>query len=259
MEIHEYRISYGAFVTKEKLLAEYFNHSESPHKVIVSAPVKEVLNIVVGVNDQLYRNNSSAHSIITAASCTTNCLAPIVKVLHRSIGIIHGSITTIHNITNTQAVVDIALKGDKDLRRTRAAGESLIPTTTGSAKAIADIFPELSGKLNGMAIRVPLLNSSITDCVFEMKRAVTREEINELFKTSSLTDLKGILGIEYTPLVSVDFKDDPRSSIIDAPSTMVIDSTQVKVIAWYDNEIGYAMRVADLAAIVATSSTNAQK
>ena len=187
----------------------------------------------MGVNDHLYEPDQ--HHLLTAASCTTNCLAPVVKVIHEGIGIRHGVITTIHDITNTQTVVDAP---HKDLRRARASSLSLIPTTTGSATAIALIYPELKGKLNGIAVRVPLLNASLTDCVFEVARPTTVEEVNALLKAAAEGPLKGILGYEERPLVSVDFKDDPRSAIIDALSTMVVDGTSVKILAWYDNEIG---------------------
>jgi glyceraldehyde 3-phosphate dehydrogenase len=188
--------------------------------------------------------------LLSAASCTTNCLAPVVKVMHEKVGIVHGCMTTIHDITNTQTIVD---KGHKDLRRARACGQSLIPTTTGSAKAITKIFPELTGKLNGHAVRVPLLNASLTDFVFEAARPVTAEEINGYFKDAAAGELKGILGYEERPLVSVDYVNDPRSSIVDALSTMVIDDTQVKIYAWYDNEWGYVNRMMDLACKVARS------
>jgi glyceraldehyde 3-phosphate dehydrogenase len=187
---------------------------------------------------------------LTAASCTTNCLAPVVKVIHEGIGIQHGQITTLHDMTNTQTVVD---SPHKDLRRARAASLSLIPTTTGSAAAIGLIFPELEGKLNGLAVRVPLLNASLTDCVFEVTRPTTVEEVNGLLETAAAGPLAGILGYERRPLVSVDFKDDPRSAIVDAPSTMVTDGTQVKILAWYDNEWGYANRLVELARTVALS------
>jgi glyceraldehyde 3-phosphate dehydrogenase len=227
------------------LLAPYF--ARGVKKVIVAAPVKEeALNIVMGVNDHLYQPDK--HHLLTAASCTTNCLAPVVKVIHEGLGIAHGAITTIHDATNTQVVVDTA---HKDLRRARATGVSLIPTTTGSATAIALIYPELKGKLNGMAVRVPLLNASLTDCVFEVKRATTAEEVNRLLKTAAEGPLKGILGYEERPLVSVDYKGDPRSGIIDALSTMVVDGTCVKVLAWYDNEWGYVNRMVELARKVA--------
>jgi glyceraldehyde 3-phosphate dehydrogenase len=218
-------------------------------KVIVAAPVKEgALNIVVGINDHLYR--PTEHHIVTAASCTTNCLAPVVKVIHEGLGIRHGVITTIHDITNTQTVVDAP---HKDLRRARASSLSLIPTTTGSAMAISLIYPELKGKLNGIAVRVPLLNASLTDCVFEVSRPTTVAEVNAMLKAAADGPLRGILGYEERPLVSVDFKDDPRSSIIDAPSTMVVDGTSVKILAWYDNEIGYVHRMMELARKVAAS------
>jgi glyceraldehyde 3-phosphate dehydrogenase len=214
-------------------------------KVIVAAPVKEreALNIVVGVNDHLY--DPAQHWLLTAASCTTNCLAPVVKVIHEAIGIKHGVITTVHDITNTQVVVDAP---HKDLRRARASSLSLIPTSTGSATAIGLIYPELLGKLSGIAVRVPLLNASLTDCVFEVQRPTTVDEVNAAFKRAAdRSPLRGILGCEERPLVSVDFKDDTRSAIVDALSTMVVDQTCVKVLAWYDNEIGYVNRMVELA------------
>ena len=228
------------------LLAPYFAQVK---KVIVAAPVKEeALNVVMGVNDHLY--DPDKHHLLTAASCTTNCLAPVVKVIHEGIGIRHGVITTIHDITNTQTVVDAP---HKDLRRARASSLSLIPTSTGSATAISLIYPELKGKLNGIAVRVPLLNASLTDCVFEVARSTTVEEVNALLEAAADGPLKGILGYEQRPLVSVDFKDDPRSAIIAAPSTMVVDQTSVKILAWYDNEIGYVNRMMELARKVAQS------
>ncbi|MBU0653572.1 MAG: ArsJ-associated glyceraldehyde-3-phosphate dehydrogenase [Gammaproteobacteria bacterium] len=229
----------GKFRKVEQLQA-YFD--QGVKKVIVAAPVEGALNIVYGVNDDWYKPDE--HHLITAASCTTNCLAPVVKVMHEKVGIKHGCMTTLHNITNTQTIID---KGHKDLRRARACGESMIPTTTGSAKAISKIFPELQGKLNGHAVRIPLLNASLTDFVFEAAREVTAEELNGYFKEASETYLKGILGYEERPLVSVDYKGNPLSSIIDAPSTMVIDGTQVKIYAWYDNEWGYMNRMMELA------------
>ena len=234
----------GKMKTKALLLA-YFD--QGVKRVVVTAPVKEegVLNVVMGVNHHLY--DKSQHSIVTAASCTTNCLAPVVKVVHENIGIVHGSMTTIHDITNTQTILDAP---HKDLRRARACGMSLIPTTTGSATAITHIFPELKGKLNGHAVRVPLANASITDCVFEVSRATSAEEINSLMKAAAENELKGILGYEERPLVSIDYKTDPRSSIIDALSTMVVNGTQVKIYAWYDNEWGYASRTAELVRLV---------
>ncbi|MCW8834151.1 MAG: ArsJ-associated glyceraldehyde-3-phosphate dehydrogenase, partial [Colwellia sp.] len=226
----------GVMRDKAKLQA-YFD--QGVKKVLVTAPMKltdedtDIVNIVMGVNHHLYE--ADLHSIITAASCTTNCLAPVVKVLQDNIGIKHGSMTTIHDITNTQTILDAP---HKDLRRARACGQSLIPTTTGSAKAITDIFPELKGKLNGHAVRVPLANASITDCVFEMNRAITISEINQLMATASVGELKDILGYEERPLVSVDYKTDARSVIVDALSTMVVNDTQLKMYLWYDNEWG---------------------
>lgn len=236
----------GKFRTPDALSA-YFDAGVK--KVIVAAPVKgDALNIVMGVNDHLY--NPQRHHLLTAASCTTNCLAPVVKVIHEGIGIIHGMITTIHDMTNTQSIHDTP---HKDLRRARASSLSLIPTTTGSATAIGLIFPELLGRLDGVAIRVPLLNASLTDCVFEVQRPTSVEEVNQLLKAAASGPLTGILGYEERPLVSVDYKDDPRSSIVDAPSTMVTNGTQVKILAWYDNEWGYANRYAELARKVARS------
>ncbi|MCG9747965.1 ArsJ-associated glyceraldehyde-3-phosphate dehydrogenase [Shewanella sp. Isolate8] len=233
-------------VMKSKALLQAYL-DQGVKRVVVTAPVKEegVLNIVMGVNHQLY--DKDKYPIVTAASCTTNCLAPVVKVLHEQIGIKHGSMTTIHDITNTQTILDAP---HKDLRRARACGQSLIPTTTGSATAITHIFPELKGKLNGHAVRVPLANASITDCVFEMQRPVTEQEVNALFKAAAEGELKDILGYEERPLVSVDYKTDPRSSIVDALSTMVINDTQLKLYVWYDNEWGYANRTAELARMV---------
>ncbi|MES2822557.1 MAG: ArsJ-associated glyceraldehyde-3-phosphate dehydrogenase [Pseudomonadota bacterium] len=216
-------------------------------RVVVSAPVKETgaLNVVMGVNQHLF--NPAVHRIVTAASCTTNCIAPVVKVIHEKIGIRHGSITTIHNLTNTQSILD---QPHKDLRRARSSGANLIPTTTGSATAIAEIFPELRGRLNGHAVRVPLANASLTDCVFEVERGTSVAEVNALLKAASENELKNILGYEERPLVSVDYCGDPRSSIIDALSTMVINGTQVKIYAWYDNEWGYSNRTVELAKLV---------
>ncbi|MEZ9197396.1 ArsJ-associated glyceraldehyde-3-phosphate dehydrogenase [Shewanella sp. 10N.286.54.B9] len=234
----------GVMKTKA-LLQAYLD--QGVKRVVVTAPVKEegVLNIVMGVNHQLY--NKDIHPIVTAASCTTNCLAPVVKVIHEKIGIKHGSMTTIHDITNTQTILDAP---HKDLRRARACGLSLIPTTTGSATAITHIFPELKGKLNGHAVRIPLANASLTDCVFEVERDTTEAEVNALLQQAAQGELKDILGFEERPLVSVDYKTDPRSSIIDAPSTMVVNGTQVKLYVWYDNEWGYANRTAELAIMV---------
>ena len=234
----------GKFLKQEQLQA-YLDRGAK--RVIVAAPVKDgsALNIVVGVNDALYE--PSKHKLLTAASCTTNCLAPVVKVVHEAIGIRHGQITTIHDPTNTNVVVDAP---HKDLRRARSALLSLQPTTTGSATAIALIYPELKGKLNGHAVRAPVLNASLTDCVFEVARRTSAEEVNALFKVAAEKELAGILGFETRPLVSADFNNDPRSSIVDAASTMVTDDTLLKVYAWYDNEVGYACRMVDLANIV---------
>ena len=234
----------GKFLKREQLQA-YFDRGAK--RVIVAAPVKDgsALNIVVGVNDGLYE--PSKHRLLTAASCTTNCLAPVVKVIHEKIGIRHGQITTIHDPTNTNVVVDAP---HKDLRRARSAMLSLQPTTTGSATAIALIYPELKGKLNGHAVRAPVLNASLTDCVFEVARKTTAEEVNVLFKAAADGELAGVLGFETRPLVSADFNNDSRSSIVDAASTMVTDETLLKVYAWYDNEVGYACRMVDLANIV---------
>ncbi|MFL1404527.1 ArsJ-associated glyceraldehyde-3-phosphate dehydrogenase [Marinobacter sp. M1N3S26] len=232
--------SSGAMKTLDKLQA-YLDQGVG--RVVVSAPVKEkgVRNIVLGVNDDVF--DPATDRIVTAASCTTNCLAPVVKVIHEQLGIRHGSITTIHSLTNTQTILDAP---HKDLRRARACGSSLIPTTTGSATAIIEIFPELKGRLDGHAVRVPLTNASLTDCVFEVERATDRDEVNRLLREAAEGELKGILGYEERPLVSIDYKTDPRSSIVDALSTMVVNGTQVKLYAWYDNEWGYANRTAEL-------------
>ena len=234
----------GVFKTAAKI-QPYFDAGVK--RVVVSAPVKDggAVNIVYGVNHDIY--DPAQHRIVTAASCTTNCLAPVVKVIHEGLGIKHGSITTIHDVTNTQTIVD---RPAKDLRRARSALNSLIPTTTGSATAITLIYPELTGKLNGHAVRAPLLNASLTDCVFEVVRPTTAEEVNALFKLAAAGSLAGILGYEERPLVSADYTNDTRSSIIDAPSTMVVNGTQVKIYAWYDNEMGYAHRLVDVALMV---------
>ncbi|QUJ77253.1 ArsJ-associated glyceraldehyde-3-phosphate dehydrogenase [Sulfitobacter albidus] len=237
----------GVFKTQAKL-APYFD--AGVRKVVVSAPVKDggAANIVYGVNTELY--DPAQHDIVTAASCTTNCLAPVVKVIHEALGIKHGSITTIHDVTNTQTIVD---RPAKDLRRARSALNSLIPTTTGSATAITLIYPELAGRLNGHAVRVPLLNASLTDCVFEVARETSVQEVNALFAAAADGPLRGILGYETRPLVSADYTNDTRSGIVDAPSTMVINGTQVKIYAWYDNEMGYAHRLVDVACMVGDS------
>jgi len=238
----------GKFKTTETL-APYFERGV--RKVVVAAPVKSdgVLNVVMGCNDHLY--DPAVHHIVTAASCTTNCLAPVVKVLHEQIGIERGAITTIHDVTNTQVVVDAP---HKDLRRARSALNSLIPTSTGSATAITMIYPELAGKLNGVAVRVPLLNASLTEADITMARDVSVEEVNGLLRDAAAGELQGILGYEERPLVSADYTNDTRSSIVDAPSTMAVDGRMVKVLAWYDNEYGYVHRLVELAARVAAST-----
>jgi glyceraldehyde 3-phosphate dehydrogenase len=216
-------------------------------RVVVAAPVKgmvageEALNVVYGINHQLV--DPQRHRLLTAASCTTNCLAPIVKVVQENFGIRHGAITTLHDVTNTQVVVD-AFRSD--LRRSRSCLQSLIPTSTGSARAIGLIFPELQGRLNGHAVRVPLLNASLTDAVFELERTISVEEANRAFADAAAGHLQGILGFETRPLVSVDYVNDPRSAIVDGLSTMVVNGSQLKVYAWYDNEWGYSCRMADL-------------
>jgi glyceraldehyde 3-phosphate dehydrogenase len=234
----------GRFLTPETLQGHL---DRGARRVVVAAPVKtgDVLNVVIGVNERLY--DPQRHRIVTAASCTTNCLAPVVKVVHESIGIRHGQITTIHDPTNTNLVVDAP---HKDLRRARSALLSLAPTTTGSATAIALIYPELNGRLNGHAVRAPVLNASLTDCVFEMRRETTVEEVNALFERAARGELAGVLGFEPRPLVSADYARDTRSAIVDGPSTMVTDGTLLKVYAWYDNEMGYACRMVDLASLI---------
>ncbi|GHX74078.1 glyceraldehyde 3-phosphate dehydrogenase [Vibrio cholerae] len=226
---------------KGEFLNQYL--AQGVKRVVVSAPVKEegIANIVVGVNDHIF--NPEQHRIVTAASCTTNCIAPVVKVIHEKLGIAQASFTTIHNLTNTQTILDAP---HKDLRRARACGMSLIPTTTGSAKAIIEIFPDLKGKIDGHAVRVPLANSSLTDIIFDVQRDTSVEEINQLLKQASENELKGILGFEERPLVSIDYQGDQRSTIVDALSTMVVGKRMVKIYAWYDNEMGYATRTAEL-------------
>ncbi|MAM00179.1 MAG: type I glyceraldehyde-3-phosphate dehydrogenase [Alteromonadaceae bacterium] len=213
-------------------------------RVVVTAPVKEAgaKNIVMGVNEHIF--DPANDRIVTAASCTTNCLAPVVKVIHEKLGIKHGSLTTIHSLTNTQTILDAP---HKDLRRARACGSSLIPTSTGSATAIIEIFPELKGRLDGHAVRVPLINASLTDCVFEVEHSTDRDAVNQMLKEAAEGELKGIMGYEERPLVSIDYKTDPRSSIVDALSTLVVNGTHVKIYAWYDNEWGYANRTVELA------------
>jgi glyceraldehyde 3-phosphate dehydrogenase len=230
---------------KPALLQPYLD--QGVKRVVVTAPIKAAgaLDIVMGVNHA--RFDPAMHRLVSAASCTTNCFAPLVKVIHENLGIRHGSLTTIHSLTNTQTIVDAP---HKDLRRARSCGSSLIPTSTGSATAIAEIFPELRGRLDGHAVRVPLTNASLTDAVFEVERATSVEEVNALLKTAAEGELKGILGYETRPLVSIDFLHDPRSAIVDAPSTLVVNGTQVKLFAWYDNEWGYVNRAAELVKLV---------
>ena len=226
-------------------ISPYFKNGVE--RALISAPVHDnrALNLVYGVNSNLYASTDS--NIITGASCTTNCLAPVVKVLEDKIGIKHGSITSIHNITNTQTLLD---RPGNNIRRSRSAFNSLIPTTTGSATAISLIYPKLSGKLDGHAVRVPVLNSSLTDCVFEMQKSVTVEEVNNLFEEASETYLKDILAFEKRPLVSNDFVNNDHSAVIDGLSTIVINKTQLKVYAWYDNEWAYSKRLVDIAKMI---------
>lgn len=238
--------STGFFTDGEKAKAHL---NGSVKKVLISAPAKnEDITIVMGVNHDKY--DPSNHHIISNASCTTNCLAPFAKVLHEKFGIVKGLMTTVHSYTNDQKILDAP---HSDLRRARAAAESMIPTTTGAAKAVALVLPELKGKLNGFALRVPTPTVSCTDLVAEVSRNVTVEEVNAAFKEASETTLKGILGYEEAPLVSMDYRQDKRSSIIDAPCTMVIEGNMVKVVSWYDNEWGYSNRLADLTQMVAKS------
>eukprot|EP00529_Nitzschia_sp_RCC80_P029095 CAMPEP_0113483518 /NCGR_PEP_ID=MMETSP0014_2-20120614/23474_1 /TAXON_ID=2857 /ORGANISM="Nitzschia sp." /LENGTH=331 /DNA_ID=CAMNT_0000377065 /DNA_START=125 /DNA_END=1120 /DNA_ORIENTATION=- /assembly_acc=CAM_ASM_000159 len=228
-------------------------------QIVVSAPVKEdgALNVVLGCNNHLLSNDTR---IVTNASCTTNCLAPVVKVIQEQFGIVHGCITTIHDVTGTQTIVDMPNTKKSDLRRARSGMVNLCPTSTGSATAIVEIYPELKGKLNGLAVRVPLLNGSITDCVFEVKKTVTKEEVNAALKAATESGpLKGILGYETKPLVSADYTNDTRSSIIDALSTQVIDGTLIKIYAWYDNEAGYSKRMAELCNIVAAMNISGKE
>lgn len=234
-------------VHRDKALLDKYI-AQGVKRVVVSAPVKhpEIANIVVGVNEHVF--DAELHKIVTAASCTTNCLAPIVKVIHEKIGISNAAFTTIHDLTNTQTILDAP---HKDLRRARACGMSLIPTTTGSAKAIVEIFPELKDKINGHAVRVPLANASLTDIVFEVARDTTAEEVNQLLSDAAEGELKGILGFETRPLVSIDYRGDQRSTIVDALSTMMIGQRMLKIYAWYDNEMGYATRTAELVKKVA--------
>jgi glyceraldehyde 3-phosphate dehydrogenase len=216
-------------------------------KVIISAPAKdEDITIVMGVNEDKY--DPANHHVISNASCTTNCLAPFAKVLHEKFGIKRGMMTTVHAYTNDQQILDLP---HKDYRRARAAGESIIPTTTGAAKAVALVLPELKGKLNGMAMRVPTPNVSVVDLVAELEKEVTAEEVNAALKEAAEGELKGILAYSEEPLVSRDYNGNTASSTIDALSTMVIDNNMVKVVSWYDNETGYSNRVVDLVDYIA--------
>jgi glyceraldehyde-3-phosphate dehydrogenase, type I len=231
--------STGMFIDKEKLSKHI---KAGAKKVILTAPAKdEDITIVMGVNEKAL--DIEKHSIISNASCTTNCLAPFAKVLDDNFGIVKGLMTTIHSYTNDQKILD---KTHKDLRRARAAGESIIPTTTGAAKAVEKVLPNLKGKLNGFSVRIPTPTVSLTDLVCELSRPVTIEEVNNAFKLAAEGSMYGILGYSEEPLVSVDYKGDDRSSIVDGLSTMVISDNMVKVVAWYDNEWGYSCRIVDL-------------
>ncbi|MBB6217714.1 glyceraldehyde 3-phosphate dehydrogenase [Anaerosolibacter carboniphilus] len=232
--------STGIFTDKEKAM----KHLEGgAKKVIISAPGKnEDITIVMGVNHTQY--NAETHHVVSNASCTTNCLAPAAKVIHENFNILKGLMTTVHAYTNDQRILDLP---HKDLRRARAAGESIIPTSTGAAKAIGLVIPELKGKLNGMAMRVPIPVVSVVDLVVELEKNTSAEEVNQKLKEAAAGSLHGILGYCEEPLVSIDFKKDYRSSIIDAPSTMMVGENMLKIVAWYDNEWGYSNRVIDLA------------
>ncbi|WP_434564447.1 type I glyceraldehyde-3-phosphate dehydrogenase [Thermoanaerobacterium thermosaccharolyticum] len=236
--------STGRFTNKEDAVKHI---QAGAKKVIITAPAKnEDITIVMGVNEDKY--DPSAHNVISNASCTTNCLAPFAKVLHNKFTIKRGLMTTVHSYTNDQRILDLP---HKDLRRARAAALSIIPTTTGAAKAVALVLPELKGKLNGFAMRVPTPDVSVVDLVAELEKSVTVEEVNAALKEASENELKGILGYTDEPLVSMDFKGDSRSSIVDGLSTMVMEGNLVKVVSWYDNEWGYSNRVVDLAKYVA--------
>ncbi|NLY77501.1 MAG: type I glyceraldehyde-3-phosphate dehydrogenase [Tissierellia bacterium] len=238
--------STGAFRDRDGLMKHI---NAGAKKVILTAPgKKEDVTIVMGVNEKDY--DPENHHIISNASCTTNCLAPVAKVIHENFGIKKGLMTTVHSYTNDQQILD---KRHKDLRRARAAAESIIPTTTGAAKAVALVLPELKGKINGFAMRVPTPTVSIVDFVCEVEKETTAEEVNRVLKEASENELKGILGYSEEPLVSMDYKGDSRSSIVDGLLTMVMEGNMVKVVAWYDNEWGYSCRVIDLAKMVANS------
>lgn len=237
--------STGIFRSKEAAM----KHIEAgAKKVIISAPAKnEDITIVMGVNEDKY--DPANHHVISNASCTTNCLAPFAKVIHEKFGIKRGLMTTVHSYTNDQRILDLP---HSDLRRARAAAVSIIPTTTGAAKAVALVLPELKGKLNGFAMRVPTPTVSVVDLVAELEKSVTAEEVNAALKEAAEGPMKGILGYEDRPLVSVDFKGDPRSSIIDGLSTMVMEGNMVKIVSWYDNEWGYSNRIVDLVNYIAS-------
>ena len=232
--------STGIFTAKEKAEAHI---QAGAKKVIISAPATgEDVTIVLGVNEDKY--DPKNHHVVSNASCTTNCLAPFVKVLNDSFGVKRGMMTTVHSYTNDQQILDLP---HKDLRRARAAAENIIPTTTGAAKAVGLVLPELQGKLNGFSLRVPTPNVSVTDLVAELDKSVTAEEINDALKTAAAGPMKGILDFSDEPLVSKDYNGNPHSSIVDGLSTMVIEGNMVKVVSWYDNEWGYSNRVVDLA------------
>jgi glyceraldehyde 3-phosphate dehydrogenase len=236
--------STGIFTAKEKAEA---HKKGGAKKVIISAPASnEDITIVMGVNEDKY--DPANHDIISNASCTTNCLAPFAKVINDKFGIVKGMMTTIHSYTNDQSVLDLP---HKDLRRARAAAENIIPSTTGAAKAVSLVLPELKGKLNGMAMRVPTPNVSVTDLVVELKQNVTVDQVNATLKEAAEGPLKGILNFSDEPLVSSDYNGDPASSTIDGLSTMVVGDNMLKVVSWYDNEWGYSNRVVDLAAFIA--------
>lgn len=232
--------STGRFTERDKAAAHLQGGAK---KVLISAPAKnEDITIVMGVNEDKY--DPAKHTVLSCASCTTNCLAPFAKVLHQKFGIAHGMMTTVHSYTNDQQILDLP---HKDLRRARAAAMSIIPTTTGAAKAVALVLPELKGKLNGMSMRVPTPNVSVVDLVAQLEKETTLEEVNAALKAAAEGELKGIMDYSQAPLVSIDYNGNTHSSIIDALSTMVIDGNMVKIISWYDNETGYSNRVVDTA------------
>jgi len=251
LPIREFNIDIAIDCTGKNKTTDQLNHyfNQGVKKVLVSAPISEksqsIVNLVYGVNHHIY--NPNIHNIITAASCTTNSIAPIILVLKKEFGIESCCVTTIHDVTNTQVIADIP---KKDLRRSRSSINNLIPTTTGSAKAITLIYPELDGKIDGIAVRVPVLNTSLSDCVFQLKKKVTVDEVNKMFEKYSQKILKGILSIEKRPLVSSDFLNNPNSVIIDTLSTMVVNKKLLKVFGWYDNEYAYALRMIDILKLI---------